>query len=1638
VTPTATPTLVPGTVGALNSSPTLLGGPTFLTSTATINTPVYAWRFGDGTFGSGGALSHVYPAIGNYTAVVTASNGIVTLTTSTLVSILDVPITGLASVNNSPTWNGRPTVLTATASAGSNIGYQWNFSGSLSAGSVVSHAYALPGTYTYIVTATNTRGSVTATGSITVVQARFLAPGGVDGGDCRAPASPCASFAYALVQAAAGDYVGPAAGTYIQPNVIVTRNVIIQGAGAGSTFVQSAAAPTLSNLRVFRILSGTVATLRGMTIRYGAGIRNDGVLQLEDSAIISNTATLDGGGIYNIGRLGVRNSSVLSNTANRGGGVYNAGVMTVTDSAISSNRAVDSAGLHNAGVLTLTRALIANNVAVDSGGGLYNTFGARLAVRSSALVSNSASAGGGLANAVGGLADIGNSTIAANVAVNSAGINNNGALTLSNSTLAGNAASNKGGGIYNSAAAAFRVRHTILAGNTAATDVNCSGLGSIDTLGFNLQYPGAGCAGLTAGDPKLGPLASNGNTLPMMALLGGSFAVDEGDPAGCADSAGAAVLVDQRGTARPQGPRCDIGAYEHVPSAITGLTASVATPARFGTAAVFTASISGDDRALYTWSFGDGGVTLSTHSPVISKTYAQLGAYTARVTATNGISMATASAALSIIDTPIITVAASSTSPTRFGEVTTFSASAGGSHLIFTWNFGDAGAAPAQRTGTGTVVTHTYTAGGLFTAQITATNGVSAVVTSLPMTITNQVYVNATATGANNGRTWADAYNDLQPALTSVISGQELWVAAGEYYAMPPGGNRLVSFQLRNGVALYGGFGGGETDRSQRNASVHPTVLHGQPDKTILPSEHVVNGSGVDASAVLDGFRVTDGYALSSGGGLFIVGGSPTIRNTRFDGNFAHSGYGGAIYIQNGSPRLSYLMLENNYAYARGGAIYNDASSHPIIEYSTFIYNLSQYGGAIFNETSVTLYQLTFSRNHASYDGGALYNGSGASMDWLAFLDNTAGDKGAGMYSLSGSSTLSNASFVRNTVSAASGLGGGLYVAAGALKLPNASFSGNTAFDGGGLYVAAGAATLTNVDFTGNSASHAAGALWANASVTLTRVSFVANSAANYGGAVRNAGYMTFTNAIFAANSAALVGGAVIDYGAVTFNNASFGGNRAAGLGGALYVATGSAAVRNSVLYGNVSGSGPQVRDAGGPVTIADSLVEGGWVGGTNIINLNPGFQRDPTTNGSADGGNMRLQPSSPARNAGNNATCAPDDRDGVARPRTGGNPCDMGAYEYTGLLLNAPGNQPQTDAPGVGVFAAPPGDVLVQAPQGAVTATTELAFTAGLDAGLRVPEAYRQVNVFALDAWQAHNRVVGFRFVAPVTLVIGYERADLSDDEAQALIVRAYDPATGEWTSDGIEAISRDADARTVTVATTRTGAFGLFFAPLMLNARISASGPTGTRNLSAGAQVTYRVVVDNPTDQPVTDATLSVALPTGMVFEGWETQGGAAQANGAVNLGALALGPHDSVVIAFSARTGNDPALAGTTLPAVLTLNANGLATFTERAEVSLNGPVSAVADTITTTLGGTVAVNVLANDLNPDASPLALVAVGAPAHGTAEIVGHAIVYTPHAGASGADVFTYTVQDGTFSAEGTVTVWVTARTLYLPVVGR
>ena len=83
----------------------------------------------------------------------------------------------------------------------------------------------------------------------------------------------------------------------------------------------------------------------------------------------------------------------------------------------------------------------------------------------------------------------------------------------------------------------------------------------------------------------------------------------------------------------------------------------------------------------------------------------------------------------------------------------------------------------------------------------------------------------------------------------------------------------------------------------------------------------------------------------------------------------------------------------------------------------------------------------------------------------------------------------------------------------------------------------------------------------------------------------------------------------------------------------------------------------------------------------------------------------------------------------------------------------------------------------------------------------------------------------------------------------------------------------------------------------------------------------------------------------------------------------------------------------------------------------------------DIAVTTAPNAVTIRALDNDIDPDGDPLQMVAVSTPAHGTAEILnnGAFITYTPAAGFSGTDTFTYDIDDfrgGTDTGTVTVTV--------------
>jgi len=223
-------------------------------------------------------------------------------------------------------------------------------------------------------------------------------------------------------------------------------------------------------------------------------------------------------------------------------------------------------------------------------------------------------------------------------------------------------------------------------------------------------------------------------------------------------------------------------------------------------------------------------------------------------------------------------------------------------------------------------------------------------------------YVKADATGSNNGTSWANAYTDLQSALVTALSDDEIWVATG-IYKPTTGTDRTATFSLRDGVSLYGGFAGVEAERAERDHRANLTVLSGDladnDNDTILPDEvtrldnsyRVVTAVDIGTGTVLDGFTISGGnaseYPFDTGAGIFNERSHPTLVNVSLTRNSA-AYFGGAMFNVRSSPTLTHTVLIENYAGHNGGAIANLSNSAPFIAHSLLERNSArQHGGAI-------------------------------------------------------------------------------------------------------------------------------------------------------------------------------------------------------------------------------------------------------------------------------------------------------------------------------------------------------------------------------------------------------------------------------------------------------------------------------------------------------------------------------------------------------------------------------------------------------------------------------------------------------------------------------------------------------------------
>ncbi|WP_412060987.1 choice-of-anchor Q domain-containing protein [Rubrivirga sp. IMCC45206] len=546
------------------------------------------------------------------------------------------------------------------------------------------------------------------------------------------------------------------------------------------------------------------------------------------------------------------------------------------------------------------------------------------------------------------------------------------------------------------------------------------------------------------------------------------------------------------------------------------------------------------------------------------------------------------------------------------------------------------------------------------------------------------LYVDADASGTEDGTSWANAFEELDEAIEAARAPAQIWVAEG-VYTPTDDPDRKESFRLKNGVEILGGFDGTETSADQRTPDPDEggTVLSGDIGTVGDDDDnsyHVVTAFNVDNSAVLDGFVVTGGNADGGapderGGGLTNYDGGtsnpdtegyPTLRNVVFEGNSATSGGGVYLNATIGTTVMEDVEFKENEASNGGGIYTNGAIEGEGVEFEENEAD-ERGGGAFVNNTRVTFRDVEFDSNVAGREG----------------VTNSVG-RGAGLYSQSGARvTIIDAEFELNRSVGAFPDGAGLLTQGGTLDVVNAVFNGNVARAGAAVMSRNGSATvsLTNVVIAGNQ------------------------------GAEDTWGILDFNDAT-----------------EVSIAQLSMSGND--GFAMVRISRDVSTEVVNSIFWDNDGPAFVQESGGSGELDVENAIVEGGFPDGESILAADPLFRRAPSDGpddewGTADDdyGDLRLLGGSPAINFGDTgdvpfdtfdldddgvtAEILPFDIEGEDRVQDGS--VDLGAYEGAtpgvaseptaergALVLSAPAPNPTTGAARLTVTLATAGEVEV------------------------------------------------------------------------------------------------------------------------------------------------------------------------------------------------------------------------------------------------------------------------------------------------------------------------------------------------------
>ena len=256
----------------------------------------------------------------------------------------------------------------------------------------------------------------------------------------------------------------------------------------------------------------------------------------------------------------------------------------------------------------------------------------------------------------------------------------------------------------------------------------------------------------------------------------------------------------------------------------------------------------------------------------------------------------------------------------------------------------------------------------------------------------------AAAGGTGNGGSWESATGDLNYALSTAAAihntfgtRPDVWVAQGIYY-----GDSISTdaFTMMDGVNVYGGFAGYETELSQRDIHANPTILDGQHSQRVLNQP-----ANFTTTTIWDGFTIRNGHTTGDGGGARLRVNSNLYNCTFLDNTGAN---GGGVYATSTSS-YSYIIdcqFKGNTATSHGGGLY---AQRVYALRCSFTHNLANGNGGGIYLTSTSSNSPYLSNcliaNNTAVNGGGVWNFQGATrIENITVVHNLASGNGAGIY----------------------------------------------------------------------------------------------------------------------------------------------------------------------------------------------------------------------------------------------------------------------------------------------------------------------------------------------------------------------------------------------------------------------------------------------------------------------------------------------------------------------------------------------------------------------------------------------------------------------------------------------------------------